>query len=144
MNVALALQYLAALFTLPSQAQSYANILAIAAVAGLDATAFIDGEPTERWVYMMSAVSSTCSSVAQQTIAASFLDLATDPGDPGDLSPDQTPRPGFLSALGEGWYGTTRSGRTLSVVVMVNAPGAEAGRGDAIIDTVVRWALDRS
>ena len=41
-------------------------------------------------------------------------------------------------------YVTTRSGRTLSVVVMVNAPGAEAGRGDAIIDTVVRWALDRS
>jgi len=40
-------------------------------------------------------------------------------------------------------YVTTRGGRTLSVVVMVNAPGAEAGRGDAIIDTVVRWALDR-
>jgi serine-type D-Ala-D-Ala carboxypeptidase/endopeptidase (penicillin-binding protein 4) len=41
-------------------------------------------------------------------------------------------------------YVATRSGRTLSVVVMVNAPGAEAGRGDAIIDTVVRWALDRA
>jgi len=41
-------------------------------------------------------------------------------------------------------YVTSRGGRLLSVVVMVNAPGAESGRGDAIIDTVVRWALDRS
>lgn len=41
-------------------------------------------------------------------------------------------------------YVTTRSGRPLSVVVMVNSPGAESGRGDAIIDTVVRWALDRT
>jgi serine-type D-Ala-D-Ala carboxypeptidase/endopeptidase (penicillin-binding protein 4) len=41
-------------------------------------------------------------------------------------------------------YVTARSGRILSVVVMVNAPGAESGRGDAIIDTVVRWALDRA
>ncbi|MEI6458892.1 MAG: D-alanyl-D-alanine carboxypeptidase/D-alanyl-D-alanine-endopeptidase [Pseudomonadota bacterium] len=40
-------------------------------------------------------------------------------------------------------YATTRGGRLLTVVVMVNAPGAESGRGDAIVDTVVRWALDR-
>jgi serine-type D-Ala-D-Ala carboxypeptidase/endopeptidase (penicillin-binding protein 4) len=41
-------------------------------------------------------------------------------------------------------YVTTRSERSLSVVVIVNAPAAEAGRGDAVIDTVVRWALDRA
>lgn len=46
-----------------------------------------------------------------------------------------------VSALA-GWV-TTRSGKTLSVVAFVNHPGAESERGDAIVDTVVRWALDR-
>jgi D-alanyl-D-alanine carboxypeptidase/D-alanyl-D-alanine-endopeptidase (penicillin-binding protein 4) len=41
-------------------------------------------------------------------------------------------------------YVTSRSGRTLTVVAIVNASGAEAGRGDAVIDTLVRWAHDRS
>jgi D-alanyl-D-alanine carboxypeptidase/D-alanyl-D-alanine-endopeptidase (penicillin-binding protein 4) len=40
-------------------------------------------------------------------------------------------------------YVTSRSGRMLTVVAIVNASGAEAGRGDAVIDTVVRWAHDR-
>ncbi len=41
-----------------------------------------------------------------------------------------------------GWV-TSRSQRPLAVVVMVNQPGAEFGRGPAVIDTIVRWALDR-
>jgi len=36
-----------------------------------------------------------------------------------------------------------RSGRPLSVVVMINHPGAEFGGGEAVIDTIVRWAIDR-
>ena len=40
-----------------------------------------------------------------------------------------------------GWV-TSRSGRPLAVVVIANHPGAEY-RGQAVIDTVVRWALDR-
>jgi D-alanyl-D-alanine carboxypeptidase len=38
---------------------------------------------------------------------------------------------------------TTRSGRALSVVVLINHPGAQRGGGEAVIDTIVRWALDR-
>ena len=41
-----------------------------------------------------------------------------------------------------GWV-TSRSNRPLSVVVVVNRPGAQYGSGQAVIDTVVRWALDR-
>jgi serine-type D-Ala-D-Ala carboxypeptidase/endopeptidase (penicillin-binding protein 4) len=41
-----------------------------------------------------------------------------------------------------GWV-VNRSQRPLTVVVMVNHPGAEYGGGQAVIDTVVRWALER-
>jgi D-alanyl-D-alanine carboxypeptidase/D-alanyl-D-alanine-endopeptidase (penicillin-binding protein 4) len=41
-----------------------------------------------------------------------------------------------------GWV-TSQSGRPLSVVVIVNRPGAQYGSGQAVIDAVVRWALDR-
>ena len=41
-----------------------------------------------------------------------------------------------------GWV-TSRAERPLAVVVIVNRAGAEFGAGDAVIDTVVRWALDR-
>lgn len=41
-----------------------------------------------------------------------------------------------------GWV-TPRSGRPLSVVVFINAPGAQQGTGDAVIESVVRWALER-
>lgn len=41
-----------------------------------------------------------------------------------------------------GWV-TSRSNRPLAVVVIVNHPGAQFGSGEAVIDTVVRWALER-
>ncbi len=41
-----------------------------------------------------------------------------------------------------GWV-MSRAERPLAVVVIVNRAGAEFGGGDAVIDTVVRWALDR-
>lgn len=41
-----------------------------------------------------------------------------------------------------GWV-VSRSNRPLSVVVFVNHPGAQYGSGEAIIDTAVRWALER-
>ena len=40
-----------------------------------------------------------------------------------------------------GWV-TSGSGRNLAVTVIVNHPGAEF-RGQPVIDTIVRWALDR-
>jgi D-alanyl-D-alanine carboxypeptidase/D-alanyl-D-alanine-endopeptidase (penicillin-binding protein 4) len=51
---------------------------------------------------------------------------------------------GHLENVGAiaGWV-TSRSGRSLSVVVLINHPGAQFGGGEAVIDTIVRWALDR-
>ncbi len=51
---------------------------------------------------------------------------------------------GHLNGVGAvaGWV-VNRSQRPLTVVVMVNHPGAEYGGGQAVIDTVVRWALER-
>jgi D-alanyl-D-alanine carboxypeptidase/D-alanyl-D-alanine-endopeptidase (penicillin-binding protein 4) len=41
-----------------------------------------------------------------------------------------------------GWV-TSRSNRPLSVVVFVNHPAAQYGSGQAVVDSVVRWALER-
>lgn len=51
---------------------------------------------------------------------------------------------GHLADVGAiaGWV-STASGRSLAVVVLINHPGAQFGGGEAVIDTVVRWALDR-
>ena len=38
---------------------------------------------------------------------------------------------------------SARSGRPLTVVVLINHPGAQYGGGEAVIDTIVRWAVDR-
>jgi D-alanyl-D-alanine carboxypeptidase/D-alanyl-D-alanine-endopeptidase (penicillin-binding protein 4) len=40
-------------------------------------------------------------------------------------------------------YVTAASGRRLTAVVFVNHRGAQNGTGDAVVDTVVRWALDQ-
>jgi D-alanyl-D-alanine carboxypeptidase/D-alanyl-D-alanine-endopeptidase (penicillin-binding protein 4) len=63
-----------------------------------------------------------------------------------DLGPEARIRmkTGHLEGVGAiaGWV-TARSGRPLSVVVLINHPGAQYGGGEAVIDTVVRWAVDR-
>lgn len=118
MNLSLALQYLAALLTLPTQVQTKSNILAICVAANLSATSFVLGDPSERWPEIMARAMDAWGNVPAQAVAGNFLDLATDPGDVGplgaDLSADQTPRPGFLSALGQGWFGTTRGNQTFA------------------------------
>lgn len=63
-----------------------------------------------------------------------------------DLGPEARIRmkTGHLDGVGAiaGWV-AARSGRPLSVVVLINHPGAQYGGGEAVIDTVVRWAVDR-
>lgn len=108
------LAILATLLVLPSLAQTKTNVLAICRAAGLSATSFILGEPSERWIEISARVMDAWGAVPSAACKGFFLDLATDPGDPGDLSADQTPRAGWLSALGSGWYGTTRGGRTFA------------------------------
>jgi D-alanyl-D-alanine carboxypeptidase/D-alanyl-D-alanine-endopeptidase (penicillin-binding protein 4) len=63
-----------------------------------------------------------------------------DVGDPGRLRLKTGQLEG-VSAIA-GWV-VDRSNRPLSVVVIVNHPGAQFGSGQAVIDTVVRWALER-
>lgn len=63
-----------------------------------------------------------------------------------DLGPEARIRmkTGHLEGVGAiaGWV-SARSGRPLSVVVLINHAGAQYGGGEAVIDTVVRWALER-
>ncbi len=106
------LETLATLCDMPGQAQSKQNILAIADGAGLPATGFPTGDPSERWTEIMGRAMAAWGSVPTMASRGLFLPLQTDPGDPGDLSADQTPRPGFLSALGAGWFDTEREGAT--------------------------------
>ncbi len=112
------------LFTVATLAEVKANVISIAQAAGLTATSFIFGDPSERWIEISArTIDLFTSTVTAQTVRGFFLDLATDPGDAGDLSADQTPRAGWLSALGSGWYGVTRSGQTYAAgfVTVTNA-----------------------
>lgn len=101
------------LYQQPTPTTIKARVIALCQAFGLIVTAWILGSPSERWVEIISRViDAFTSGPLTASIRGFFFDLATDPGDPGDLSADQTPRAGFLSALGEGWYGTTRGGAT--------------------------------
>lgn len=86
-------------------------VLQVAREAGLPVDNWILGDPSERWIEINGrTVHLFGTGVTTQAVRGFFLDLATDPGDPGDLSADQTPRPGWLSALGSSWYGVERGG----------------------------------
>lgn len=101
------------LYQKPTPQQIKARVAAICVAFTLRVSAWVLGSPSERWLEAISrAIDAFVSGPVTAAIRMMFLDLATDPGDAGDLSADQTPRPGFLSALGEGWYGTTRGGAT--------------------------------
>jgi baseplate J-like protein/ubiquitin-activating enzyme E1-like protein len=103
------------LYALPTLSQIKSEVLSIATAAELKVTSWILGRPSERWIEITArATELFAATVTTQAVRGFFLDLATDPGDPGDLSADQTPRPGWLSALGASWYGVNRRGQTFA------------------------------
>ncbi len=117
------------LFQVPTLAEIKTRVLTFATDAGLPVTSWIPGEPSERWTEILSrAIDGFLSNITTQSVRMFFLELATDPGDAGDLSADQTIRPGFLSALGAGWYGVTRGQATYAVgsVTLTNTGTAAA------------------
>jgi hypothetical protein len=117
------------LYTRPTLSQIKGSILSVATAAGLKVTSWILGRPSERWIEIAArGIDAFVSVPTTQAIRGFFLDLATDPGDPGDLSADQTPRPGWLSALGSSWYGVIRRGQTFATtsVIVTNAGSSPA------------------
>lgn len=119
MNEAQALALLATLLALPDASTTKTFILqyAQAAYPPVDTTSFELGDPTERFLEIASQAMQAWGVVPQQAVEALFFPLATDPGDvrddgTPDPSPNQTPRPGMLSAVGQSFYGTTRGGQT--------------------------------
>lgn len=104
---------IADLFVQPTLVQAKESVTGIARAAGLIVTDWVLGSPSERWVEISARViDGFLSAITAQAIRGFFLDVATDPGDTGD--PNTTPGGGWLSALGEGWYGTTRRGQTFA------------------------------
>lgn len=96
-----------------------AQLIALCQANGLPVTSWPLGRPSERWLDITPRlVNAVLSGITTQAVRGFFLDLSTDPGDDGDLSTDQTPRGGFLSAFGEGWYYTTRRGRTFATTTV--------------------------
>lgn len=127
-----ALTILAQLLQLPDAAGCKASIIAMmqAADPPIDATAFIFGEPTERWIDATATTMDAWGQVPTMQARAMFLRLATDPGDVADdgtpdQSADQTPRPGWLSAIGAGWFNTIREDALYATVFVTvsNATG---------------------
>lgn len=123
-----------------------AQLVALCQANGLPVTSWIPGGPTERWLDLTSRmIGAVLFGVTTQAVRGFFLDYATDPGDVDafgnpDLSADQTPRPGFLSALGQGWYNTTRRGQTTAecAVTVTNtgsAPTSPFAPGDLSFTT---------
>lgn len=113
MNATQSAAFLALLYTRPSPSESKAIIIAICQAAGFDVTSYVDGDPTAEWLDVMGRAMSDFSAIPEQASRGAFFALATDPGDVDDFgvpdqSADQTPRAGFLSALGIGLTGTTR------------------------------------
>lgn len=95
------------------------QLIEICQAYGLPVTSWQPGEPTERWLDLTPRmIYAVLNGPTMQAVRGMFLYLTTDPGDPGDISDDQTPRPGFLSAFGEGWYGTTRRGETYATTTV--------------------------
>jgi hypothetical protein len=74
------------------------------------------GGAGERLVYATAQTIAAYTRDDARAIQGQFIDLATDPGDPGD--PDTTPGRGYLSEAGENDFGTERRGAT-------NASGTE-------------------
>ena len=85
-----------------------AALVALCQGNALPVTSFVPGDPTERWIDITPRLIYAVLGPAAFAVRDWFFDFATDPGDPGDLSADQTPRGGMLSALGAGWYRTFR------------------------------------
>lgn len=136
MNANDATQALLTLVTLPSGEATNATdpsdarvaIVAIAKAAGLPADGFVPGDPAERTIETMARAMGAWGRLPQQAVKAVFFALSTDPGDVDDYgkpdqSPDQTPRPGFLSAYGASFAGVERGGQTVatSLVTIRNA-----------------------
>lgn len=97
--------------------ETKAAIIAIAQASAVDTTSFIEGDPTERFLEYTARALKSYGKVPQMAVRALFFKLSTDPGDVADdglpdLSADQTPRAGMLSAVGAGFYGTERGGQT--------------------------------
>ncbi|MEK9646432.1 MAG: hypothetical protein VW547_12890, partial [Alphaproteobacteria bacterium] len=84
------------LLELPTRAEIKARIITYAEAALLPVTSWVLGDPSERWIEISArAIDGFLSNITTQAVRAFFFDLTTDPGDAGDLSADQTPRPGW-------------------------------------------------
>lgn len=86
------------------------KILSYAASANLKVTSWMNGDPSMVIITIVATLIYLFSIAVKQAIRAHFLDLATDPGDDGLSQPAK----GWLSAKGEGDYGTTRIDSTFA------------------------------
>ncbi len=126
------------LFTRPTLTELKTKVIETAEAVALPVTDWIFGEPSERWTEIIPrVVDFFLSSITSQAVRGFFLDYATDPGDDGDPSTDQTPRPGWLSALGLSWYGVGRGGQTFATTTITvtndNAYTVSLGPGDLTV-----------
>jgi hypothetical protein len=114
------------LVQLPTRAEIKARIIVFAEDAQLAVTSWVLGDPSERWIEISArAIDGFLSNITTQGVRSFFFDYATDPGDAGDLSADQTARPGWLSAFMSGWWGVQRGTATYaSGFVLVTNTGA--------------------
>lgn len=94
-----------------------ASFISIAEGAGLPVTSWTVGEVSERIVEIVPRVlDQFLSEVIVRAVQGFFLDQVTDPGDPGNA--DTEVKSGWLSVLGEGWYGVTRGGQTFATTTI--------------------------
>lgn len=105
------------LFTPPTLAEIKAKIGQFAGLGKLAITLWYSGSPGEQLFQAFARTAAVYVGGNAPIVRGFFLDTATDPGDLDPYAPGNellTPAPGFLSALGEQCFFTTRPGATFA------------------------------
>jgi hypothetical protein len=109
------------LFTVASLLEVQAKVAQFAATAQLVLTSWYPGAPGEHLYQAFTQALQYYVGGNAPIIRGFFLDTATDPGDEDPYAPGNVnlePGPGFLSALGENCFFTTRPGATLATTTI--------------------------
>ncbi len=115
-------------------------ILSLYQAAGGSARGWFLGWPTFSWIDLSARASFALDNMITQGARGMFFDSTTDPGDPGDLSADQTPRAGFASAFGSGWWGTERREKLFAEGVVTLTAGPAGSTTFTAADITVQRA----
>lgn len=103
--------------------QFKARVLSVCSSVALKVSSWIEGEPSEQWLQVVSRMFYDVHVIIRDSNRAHFLDTATDPGDEDG---DENPRAGWLSAKGKSDYGPERTDKTFATGFVTLTNGGQS------------------